>query len=429
MVLQSFNSTAGSNVAAKQHSKLSILVPAVALLTILLNPVYALRLPPVGIGLPQLGVNTPAITDSESKDQQQSILKKEKADSYLLPNQFVDNRRRYSCAYDYDPHTFSMREARISMPLMALFSSFLSSSAPAAADTLIPSSSFDLSLKAFFPTALTSKETADRIVRVLKERGYVEANTCFGASICSDEINRTSNTDFCLFTALKEEYGHEGAFELGGLAGIPFVGKSGLGAYAHHVPDKDTQAGKLLILYGPHVGISEAGDVGKIRRVGRAKLSGSCGAGIGAYQAIARSAKQGVSRDYDFSEEYIIQELQKRFSKDPSALDRKAPVDPIVYTTYQVYCMSRDLLYSSVASSGTLDECDEIAMVGGVIINQYGDTDYFQPLSFQAVRKVENKNLYEITDLYGKTFGRKPLLTSIAGNEESVQDVMTEILL
>lgn len=259
--------------------------------------------------------------------------------------------------------------------------------------------------------------------------GYVEANTCFGASICSDEINRGSNTEYCLFTALKEEYGHEGAFELGGLAGIPFVGRSGLGAYAHHVPDKDTQAGKLLILYGPHVGISETGDVGKIRRVGRAKLSGSCGAGIGAYQAIAKSSKLGVSKDYDFSEEYIIQELQKRISKDPSPLDRKNQVDPIVYTTYQVYCMSRDLLYSSVASSGTLEECDEIAMVGGVIVNQYGDTDYFQPLSFQAVRKVESKNMYEITDLYGKAFGKKPLLASIAGNEESVQDVMTEILL
>jgi hypothetical protein len=136
------------------------------LLPILFFSVDALRLPSVGIGLSQGGVNNAAsgsTSDLESKGQQ-------KAD-YLLPNQFVDTRRKYSCAFDYDPYSLSMREARIKMPLMALLSSVVSaSSAPAFADTLIPSSSFDLSLKAFFPTALTSKETADRIVRVLKDR-------------------------------------------------------------------------------------------------------------------------------------------------------------------------------------------------------------------------------------------------------------------
>jgi hypothetical protein len=135
------------------------------LLPILFFSVGALRLPPVGIGLSQGGVNNAAsgTSDLESKGQQQA--------DYLLPNQFVDTRRKYSCAFDYDRYSLSMREARIKMPLMALLSSVASaSSSPAFADTLIPSSSFDLSLKAFFPTALTSKETADRIVRVLKDR-------------------------------------------------------------------------------------------------------------------------------------------------------------------------------------------------------------------------------------------------------------------
>ena len=50
---------------------------------------------------------------------------------------------------------------------------------------------------------------------------------------------------------------------LGGLAGVPFVGKAGLAAYAHHVPDN----GKLLILFAPHVGIGSSGQV-RARDVG-----------------------------------------------------------------------------------------------------------------------------------------------------------------
>jgi hypothetical protein len=56
------------------------------------------------------------------------------------------------------------------MPMTALLSSFLMPTAPATAATMIPSYSFDMSLQAFFPTALSSKETADRLVKVLKDR-------------------------------------------------------------------------------------------------------------------------------------------------------------------------------------------------------------------------------------------------------------------
>lgn len=132
---------------------------------ILFSSVDALRLPPVRIGLPHGGVNNAASAGTSDLLESNG----QKPSDHLLPNQFVDTRRKYSCAFDYDPFTLSMREARINMPLMALLSSVALTS-PARADTLIPSNSFDLSLKAFFPTALTSKETADRIVRVLKDR-------------------------------------------------------------------------------------------------------------------------------------------------------------------------------------------------------------------------------------------------------------------
>jgi len=49
---------------------------------------------------------------------------------------------------------------------------------------------------------------------------------------------------------------------MGGLAGIPFVGKSGFNAFAHHVPED----GNIFILYGPHVAVSDIGEIGKYKR-------------------------------------------------------------------------------------------------------------------------------------------------------------------
>jgi hypothetical protein len=44
--------------------------------------------------------------------------------------------------------------------------------------------------------------------------------------------------------------------------------------------------GKVVIMFGPHVGISDDGLVGKVERLGKEKLSGSCGAALGALGAI-----------------------------------------------------------------------------------------------------------------------------------------------
>ena len=69
------------------------------------------------------------------------------------------------------------------------------------------------------------------------------------------------------------------SFPLGGLAGIPFTGKTGWGAFTHHVPAQ----GNILAMYGPHVGITKDGEVGKINRPGMDKPTTACGASIGAF--------------------------------------------------------------------------------------------------------------------------------------------------
>ena len=79
-------------------------------------------------------------------------------------------------------------------------------------------------------------------------------------------------------------------FPLGGLAGLPFTGKTGWAAFSSHCPSD----GNIAILFAPHVGLDREGRVGKIYRDGQTEASGACGAAIGALAAIKADPEAGT---------------------------------------------------------------------------------------------------------------------------------------
>ena len=68
-------------------------------------------------------------------------------------------------------------------------------------------------------------------------------------------------------------------FYMGGLAGIPFIGKVGYNAFTSHMP----AGGNLVILFSPHVGITKDGEFGKFNRSGQDFQDNACGAAVNAY--------------------------------------------------------------------------------------------------------------------------------------------------
>jgi hypothetical protein len=52
---------------------------------------------------------------------------------------------------------------------------------------------------------------------------------------------------------------------MGGLGGIPFIGRVGFGAVSAHVPHN----GNLFILFAPHVGVTPDGKIGQYAREGQ----------------------------------------------------------------------------------------------------------------------------------------------------------------
>ena len=192
-------------------------------------------------------------------------------------------------------------------------------------------------MEKYFPGSLGSL-TVDRLTyNAMAARGYNKQNCLFATSTCPDEVNSKPGE---LIDLLKNRWGEN--FGLGGLGGVPFVGRAGFAAYSHHVADD----GKMFILFAPHVGVEFDGKVGALKRVNQKEVSSACGAAVGAFKALMKEAKEGegiaygvqdgVSDYFDAQILFIKAKLKDRIKKVADSPDATA------YVTYQMYCLVRE---------------------------------------------------------------------------------------
>jgi len=89
---------------------------------------------------------------------------------------------------------------------------------------------FDQLVKKEFPNARDAKDTSVHFLGKMQIEHQLDVSkVLLATSVCSDDINMPSTTFFNVLF---------GPFVMGGLGGIPFVGKTGMTAYAHHIPDE-----------------------------------------------------------------------------------------------------------------------------------------------------------------------------------------------
>ena len=195
---------------------------------------------------------------------------------------------------------------------------------------------------------------------------------------------------------MRDRYGE--VFPLGGLAGLPFTGKTGWGAFSHHVPEN----GNIVVLYAPHVGISSDGKVGAVHRPGQEEPTSACGASIGAYKALTpedaeagRHLKDAESRDRQM--EYIIAALRPHVEKVRGAGEHNAVMAALAFETY---AMVEQMLFE-VIDRHWMSEESKLVLLGGIMLNVDGDApDQFVPLRFESHDKNGNVN-----DLMQMSFG------------------------
>lgn len=219
-------------------------------------------------------------------------------------------------------------------------------------------------IRSFFPGAVPGREFSAAQLSWLQDRGGALRRTLLATSLCSDDINTTSTT---LQNKLL------GPFVLGGLGGLPFAGLTGITAFAHHVPDR----GAALIFYGPHIGITRDGELGRVQRPGQSKETSCCGALMLALRrAQAPGARPSVP---DLREDDIEQCLLERALAPhwPEVLRAR---HPILALTEAAYAIIHRQVMALLAAAADEFHCPLVLAVGGIIVNTAPDSeDYVVP--------------------------------------------------
>jgi hypothetical protein len=190
-----------------------------------------------------------------------------------------------------------------------------------------------------------------------------------GTSFCPDEIN---NKPGSMSTLMQDHWGE--LFPMGGISGTPFSGTTGFAAFSSHVSDD----GHIILAFGPHVGISPDGEVGKCLRRGQGGLSTACGAVVGAYNAAQDGAPQ-LSSGYDMQMDFVKTKIA------PVARKVSEAENPMAALAHESYDMVKKVMFDTVNNdfgSGYL------VLLGGIQINMPEPfEDHFYPCTFELRQK------------------------------------------
>jgi len=293
----------------------------------------------------------------------------------------------------------------------------------------------------YFPGARSTAAVELATFEALSKRGFTKDNTLFASSVCPDEVNFAESE---ITERLKKRWGE--MFALGGLSGLPFVGPAGFTAYAHHAPER----GKLFILFGPHVGVDDGGKIGSLQRPNQRGVSKACGATIGSLKRVDAqyfAAKEGAAATASAGGGVVIKpasgmeegdlvvdaammspatnaqlqlltnELAARMPPPTPADEKGLSSERVARATYEMYDIIREYFVEELiaSSEGFWDDADELAVLGGIMINRAKGGDRFMPLLFQT----RTKQLGSTQDLYPEAFGEaRPSLTAALMSRE-----------
>lgn len=238
----------------------------------------------------------------------------------------------------------------------------------------LPSSAEIQAIRDKFPAAVPFKEGLDSVIDHLNRFGISTKSMLWGQSICVDDITNTKNK-------LNPEI--KGPFNIGGLAGLPFTGVTGLDAFAHHVPEDGT----AILFVAPHIGYHEKEGWGMLLRHEQHHPSSCCGALVAALGKLKKGElKKGNPSDDDYQEDVIGQLALTHQDEILSA------PDPLIAFTQLTYheAIRRMSVYAAKLKERHFRY---VVVVGGIIIN----TDYNYPdyLSIEniAIRDLQ-KNVW-----------------------------------
>jgi regulator of replication initiation timing len=232
-----------------------------------------------------------------------------------------------------------------------------------------------------YPNAMMGSDVTEKYLGFLADEFKSDLNRMlFATSVCSDDVN--VSTDFR--RVLKRP------FSMGGLGGLPFAGYTGMVAFAHHIPDR----GDGFIFYGPHIGITSDGRLGRMIRQGQDHETNSCGALMLALDRMKNNQQSPLVENEILDLEQIHLEAALMPFKDRIlAADNQAK---------EITEVAMEVIYRRIRKlSGMAKKefhCERIFCLGGVIINtDPGEPDYVDVRHFSMYNVADLEEIYPIS--------------------------------
>ncbi len=227
---------------------------------------------------------------------------------------------------------------------------------------------FDQTVKKHFPNAKDAKDTSIHYLGKMHIEHNIDiSKVLMATSVCSDDINVPSTTFFNVLF---------GPFIMGGLGGIPFVGQTGMTAFAHHIPDN----GSAFIFYGPHIGITPEGHLGKMYRPRQEEMGNSCGALMLALSRLKNKDYEPSINDEDYQQMKLEESL---LPYREEILNHENQQKAITEATYKIIDKQ---IHEHIKACKKEFHVDTITLLGGIVINtDYGLDDYFDVRNFEVI--------------------------------------------
>lgn len=239
-----------------------------------------------------------------------------------------------------------------------------------------------------YPNADTGQNVTDKYLGFLSDEFKSDLNKMlFATSVCSDDVN--VSTDFR--KVLKRP------FSMGGLGGLPFAGYTGMVAFAHHIPD----GGDGFIFYGPHIGITSNGRLGRMVRQGQSHETNSCGALMLALDRFKNGGESPLkdAKHLDFEQIQLEEALMPHKER---ILAAENPAKEITEVAMEV--IHRRIRKLSGMAKKEFN-CDRLFCLGGVIINtDPGTPDYVDVRHFSMYDVNDLEEIYPISLLESDAF-------------------------
>lgn len=240
--------------------------------------------------------------------------------------------------------------------------------------------SFEEMVRQHYPKAVADSDFRKQIQDLLiNEYSIDPATALLVNSICADDIIAVRSMETPAHkTKLKHDF--LGPFSLGGLAGLPYSGLTGMLTVGHHIPD----GGSVVIAYGPHIGLSDQGELGKLLRPGQQDESTACGALTLALKHLQSSPDYRPTYDDDDTEQMTLERRLLPYREQILAADH-----PLKAATECAYNIIHELIGRYLQGQKNAFKCEYIALVGGIIINTSPRHADFMDLRHLSVLRVE----------------------------------------